>query len=161
MFTGSMKFGFKAFISDLSVSLQSYWKLLNSRHILVTVWSNFNFSNQNRSFKLVFESINYTCNKWKKIIIWTTKCPWTKLITWETVPIKKHIFPLEKGGAVYMNKLKPYLPLMLCAKFGWNWPIGSGEEDGIVKRLQKYRNTDGRRARGYQKISPEHSAQIS
>ena len=29
---------------------------------------------------------------------------------------------------------------MLCAKFGWNWPSGSGEEDENVKSLQ----TDGR-----------------
>ena len=26
---------------------------------------------------------------------------------------------------------------MLCAKFGWNWPSGSGEEDENVKSLQR------------------------
>ena len=26
---------------------------------------------------------------------------------------------------------------MLCAKFGWNWPSGSGEEDENVKSLQQ------------------------
>ena len=26
---------------------------------------------------------------------------------------------------------------MLCAKFGWNWPSGSGEEDKNVKSLQR------------------------
>ena len=25
---------------------------------------------------------------------------------------------------------------MICAKFGWNWPSGSGEEDENVKNLQ-------------------------
>ena len=26
---------------------------------------------------------------------------------------------------------------MLCAKFGWNWPHGSGEKDEKVKSLQQ------------------------
>ena len=30
---------------------------------------------------------------------------------------------------------------MLCAKFGWNWPGGSWEEDENVKKLQ---TNDGR-----------------
>ena len=30
---------------------------------------------------------------------------------------------------------------MLCAKFGWNWPSGSGEEDENGKN---FRQTDGR-----------------
>ena len=33
---------------------------------------------------------------------------------------------------------------MLCAKFGWNWPSGSEEEDEHVKSLQTDRQTDGR-----------------
>ena len=32
------------------------------------------------------------------------------------------------------------LPRMLCAKFGWNWPRGSGEEDNDVK---SYNNNNG------------------
>ena len=27
--------------------------------------------------------------------------------------------------------------MMLCAKFGWNWPSGSGEEDENVKSLRR------------------------
>ena len=30
--------------------------------------------------------------------------------------------------------------MIVCAKFGWNWPSGSGEKDGNVK---KYKQTDG------------------
>ena len=46
---------------------------------------------------------------------------------------------------------------MLCAKFGWNWPSGSGEEDENVKRLQ----TDGRtQTTCDQKSSTELSAQV-
>ena len=26
---------------------------------------------------------------------------------------------------------------MLCAKFGWNWPSGSGEDDKNVKNLRR------------------------
>ena len=33
--------------------------------------------------------------------------------------------------------------MMLCAKFGWNWPSGSGEEDEIVESLQTDGQTDG------------------
>ena len=32
---------------------------------------------------------------------------------------------------------------MIGAKFGWNWPSGSGEEDGNVKNLQTDGWTDG------------------
>ena len=32
---------------------------------------------------------------------------------------------------------------MLCVKFGWNWPSGSGEEDENVKSLQTDGQTDG------------------
>ena len=39
---------------------------------------------------------------------------------------------------------------MLCAKFGWNWPSGSGGEDENMKSLQ----TEGRTT-GDQKSSGE------
>ena len=57
--------------------------------------------------------------------------------------------------------LNPFYPRMLCAKFGWSWPIGSGEEeeDGNVKNLQRDRRTDRltdrRRTTGDQKSSLE------
>ena len=49
---------------------------------------------------------------------------------------------------------------MLCAKFGRNWPSGSGEEDENVKSLQTDGQTD-RRTTGDQKSSLELSAQVS
>ena len=55
---------------------------------------------------------------------------------------------LEKGVALPLNKLEQTYPRMLYAKFGWNWPSGSGEEDENVKSLQtdwrSDRQTDGR-----------------
>ena len=53
----------------------------------------------------------------------------------------RNYLPLEKGGALHLKKnLNPLHPGILCAKFGWNWPSGSGDEDENVKSLQ----TDGR-----------------
>ena len=36
--------------------------------------------------------------------------------------------PLEKGMALHLNELEFLHSRMFCAKFGWNWPSGSGEE---------------------------------
>ena len=38
------------------------------------------------------------------------------------------ISPWKRSGPFIWTKLNPLYPRMLCAKFGWNWPIGSGEE---------------------------------
>ena len=50
------------------------------------------------------------------------------------------ISPWKRAGPIIWTILNPLYPRMLCAKFGWNWPSGSGEEDENVKNLQ----TDGR-----------------
>ena len=44
------------------------------------------------------------------------------------------IISLGKEPFIWTN-LNPLHPRMLCAKFGWNWPSGSGEEDENVKSL--------------------------
>ena len=49
---------------------------------------------------------------------------------------------LEKGGPFIWTNLNPLHPRILCAKFGWNWPSGFGEEDENVKSLQTDRQTD-------------------
>ena len=54
------------------------------------------------------------------------------------------ISPWKKAGAFIWTNLNPLYPRMLCAKFGWNWPSGSGEEDENVKSLQTDRRTDRR-----------------
>ena len=53
--------------------------------------------------------------------------------------------------------------MMLCAKFGWNWPSGSGEEDENVKSLRQCQRERQRRtmAMDDQKSSVEPSAQVS
>ena len=52
--------------------------------------------------------------------------------------------PLEKGGALHLNKLDPLHPRMHCAKLGWNLPSGSGEGDENVKSLQQRQRQRGR-----------------
>ena len=54
------------------------------------------------------------------------------------------ISPWERAGPIIWRNLNPLHPKMLCAKFGWNWPSGSREEDENVKSLwqQRRRTTD-------------------
>ena len=44
--------------------------------------------------------------------------------------------PLEIGGPFICRNLNSIHPKILCAKFGWNWPNGSKEED--FKILSEY-----------------------
>mgnify|MGYP003686606297 CR=1 FL=1 len=39
------------------------------------------------------------------------------------------ISPLKRTGSFIWTNLNPLHPRMLCAKFGWKWSCGSGEED--------------------------------
>ena len=43
------------------------------------------------------------------------------------------------------TNLNPLYPRMLCAKFGWNWNRGSGEEDENVKSLRRQQQQRRRR----------------
>ena len=74
------------------------------------------------------------------------------------------ISPWKRAGPFIWTNLNPLHPRMLCAKFDWNWPSGSGEDEN-VKSLQTDRQTDGRtdrrRTTGDQKSSLEVSAQVS
>ena len=38
------------------------------------------------------------------------------------------ISPWKRAGPFIWTNLNPLHPRMLCIKFGWNWPSGSGEE---------------------------------
>ena len=50
-------------------------------------------------------------------------------------------FVFERAWPFIWTNLNPLHPRILCAKFGWNWPSDSGEEDENVKSLQ---TDDGR-----------------
>ena len=71
------------------------------------------------------------------------------------------IFPWKIGGTLHLNKF-PLHQRMLRAKFGWNWPSGSGEVDENVKSLRQQRRKRWRqRTNFHQKSSLEPSAQVS
>ena len=46
------------------------------------------------------------------------------------------ISPWKRAWPFIWKSLNPLQLMMLCAKFGWNWSSGSGEEDENVKSLQ-------------------------
>ena len=52
------------------------------------------------------------------------------------------ISPLGRALPFIWTNLNPLHPRILCDKFGWNWPSGSGEEDENVKSLQTDRRRD-------------------
>ena len=66
------------------------------------------------------------CQVWLKLAQWF----WRRLLNFVNVfSLFRNYLHLEKGGALHLKKLEfPHLR-MLCAKFGWNLPSGSGEED--------------------------------
>ena len=54
------------------------------------------------------------------------------------------ISPLGRAWPFIWTNLNPLYPGILCVKFSWNWPSGSGEEDENVKSLQTDGQSDGR-----------------
>ena len=53
------------------------------------------------------------------------------------------ISPLKRMGPFIWTNLNPLHPRMLCAKFGWNWLSGSGEDENVESiRRQRRRTTD-------------------
>ena len=120
--------------------------------------------------------MNALCQVWLKLSHWSLRRrflkfvnvhslfrnypPWKK--AWPFMVLEKKIcinfinilslfrnyLPLKKGMALHLNKLESTSPWVLCAKFGWNWPSGSWEEDEIViqKRLQTDGQMDNRRS---------------
>ena len=63
---------------------------------------------------------------------------------------------VKRCGLSIWTNLNPLYPRMLFAKFGWNWPSGSGEDEN-VKSLRQQR----RRTNFDPKNSLEPSAQVS
>ena len=45
------------------------------------------------------------------------------------------ISPWKRTGPFICANLNPLFPGMLCAKFGWNWLSGSGEEDFLISSM--------------------------
>ena len=45
------------------------------------------------------------------------------------------ISPWKRAGPFIWTNLNPLHPRMHCAKFGWNWLSGSGEEDSLISSM--------------------------
>jgi hypothetical protein len=90
---------------------------------------------------------------WLKLVKWF----WRRILNIFCVflPICCYL-PLEKGKALHLNKIESPPPMMICARSGWNWPNGSGEEYENVKSLRQWRQTNFD-----QKSSLEPLAQVS
>ena len=73
-------------------------------------------------------------------LIWTCFFRWA-MWTWVSCYYFSIIIPLGRAWPFIWTNLNPGI---LCAKFGWNWPSGSGEEDENVKSLQTDGRTDDR-----------------
>ena len=97
------------------------------------------------------------CQVWLKFAQWFLR---RRFLNFDNVYLLFHnYFPLKKGGPFIWT----IFPGILCAKFGWNWPSGSGEEDEKFTDRRSDGQTDGLtdRSTGDQKSSLELSAQVS
>ena len=45
------------------------------------------------------------------------------------------ISPWKRAGPFIWTNLNPLHQRMLCAKFGWNWPSGSGEDENVKRTM--------------------------
>ena len=74
------------------------------------------------------------CQVWLKLAQWFWRRRFYNLVN--VFSLFRNYLPLELGGALHLNKLESPSPIrMLCAKFGWNWPSGSGEEDFLISSM--------------------------
>ena len=85
---------------------------------------------------------NAVCQVWLKLALWFLRGRFLRFVN--VFSIFPYDLPLEKGVALPWTNLNLHHPRLLCAKFGWNWPSGSGEEDENVKSLQTDGQTEGR-----------------
>ena len=73
---------------------------------------------------------------------------WLKLAQWFRILLMYYCYfliisPKKRVDPSFEKNVNPLHPRMLCVKFGWDWPSGSGEEDENVKSLwQRQRTMD-------------------
>ena len=63
----------------------------------------------------------------------------------------KVISPCKRVGPFFWTNLNLLHPRILCAKFGWNWPSGSGEDENVERLQTDDRLMDRRRTTGQPK----------
>ena len=67
------------------------------------------------------------CQVWLKMAQWFWRRRFLNFVN--VFRLFRNYLPLEKGEPFIWINLNPLHPKVLCAKFGWKWPSGSGEED--------------------------------
>ena len=84
------------------------------------------------------------CQVWLKLALWFWRRGFINFINvYHYLVI---ISPWKRAWPFIWKNVNPLHPNMLCAKFGWNWPSGSMQEDENVKSLQIDRWRDRRHA---------------
>ena len=78
------------------------------------------------------------CQVWMKLAQWFWRRRFFSVVN--VFSLFRNYLPLEKSGALHLNKLECPLPKDALCQVWLKWPGGSGEEDENVKSLQ----TDGR-----------------
>ena len=95
------------------------------------IWTNLKSPSPNDAF----------CQNWLKLAQWFWRRRFQNFIN-----VYFHFFiiisPRKRAGSFIWTKLNPLHPKMLCAKFGWNWPSSSGEEDffNFINVFSLFRN---------------------
>ena len=67
------------------------------------------------------------CQVWLKLAQWFCRRRFLNFVN--VFSLFRNYLPFWKGGTLFWTKLNPHHSLILCAKIGWNWLSGSGEED--------------------------------
>ena len=84
------------------------------------IWANLNPPSSKDDF----------CKVWWKLVRWFWRSWFSNFVNvfllFRTYVIISH---WKRAGPFTWTNLNPLHPRMLCAKFGWNWLSGSGEED--------------------------------
>mgnify|MGYP003683194777 CR=1 FL=1 len=83
------------------------------------------------------------CQVWLKLAQWFWRRRFLHFVN--LFSLFRNYLPLEKERTFIWTNLNPLLPRMHYAKFGWNWPSGSGEKDKNVKSLRQQRRRRQRR----------------
>ena len=107
---------------------------------IISVWKRARASFESLEFP---PPIDASFQVWLKLTQWFRRRKFLNVV--DVFSLFRNYLPLKKNVDLYLNKFEsPLLHLrILCAKFGWNLPIDSGEEDENVKSLQTDRQTDG------------------
>ena len=78
--------------------------------------------------KLIYPSPKDTlCLIWLKLTQWFWRRRFFKIVN--VFSLFRNYLPLDKGGVLHLKNLTALRSRMICAKFGWNWPSDSREED--------------------------------